>query len=114
MELSSHERDDPSRGFFHDLHSFKDFVVLVLSCAPDLFPHEDWRPADDQLNLERAFVALGHGLDLVDKELVDCEIVSRCRGLVEQSLVAYRSGDPAAGQQMLEEVDLILRKIPSH
>lgn len=113
MESSSHNDSDPSRGFFHDLPSFEDFVVLVLSCAPDMFPPEDWRPPEDQMNLERAFVGLRYGLDLTEQEKGMSDVVTQCRVLVEQAYAAYRDGNDMEGQRKLEEVEKLLKKIPS-
>jgi hypothetical protein len=71
----------PARGFFHDLHSFKDYVAIVIVCAPDRFIPETWRSDDDQLNLERAFAGLRYGLELTAQEKGDFALLSRCRGL---------------------------------
>lgn len=73
---------DPASSFgFSDLHGFKDFVVFVLSCAPDLFPEEDWLPANQQMNLERAFIGLRFGLDIIRKEVGESPLLERCRQL---------------------------------
>lgn len=103
----------PSYFGFTDLHGFKDFVVFVLSCAPDLFPVEDWLAADQQMDLERAFKGLRYGLDIAEKEVGEGLILKQCRELVEQAYVEYRAGRDMAGQVKLEEVDELLRKLPT-
>lgn len=113
MKSSSHNDSDPSRGFFHDLHSFKDFVVLVYSCAPDMFLPEDWRPPEEQMNLERAFFGLRYGLDLTEQEKGPSNVVAQSRALVEEAYEAYRSGDQVEGQRKLEEVEKLLKRLPS-
>lgn len=109
---SSSEIDSVYFGFT-DLHGFKDFVVLVLSCAPDLFPQEDWLPTDQQMNLERAFVALRYGLAITMKKGEESPLLERCRELVEQAYAEYQAGRDLAGQTKLEEVHQLLRKLPS-
>lgn len=112
MESSSLKEKCSLLGFT-DLHSFKDYVVYVLSCAPDMFPPEDWRPPEDQMNLERAFVGLHYGLDLTTQEKGESDVVTQCRTLVEDAYAAYRAGDDMEGQRKLEEVEKLLKKIPS-
>ena len=112
MELSSLKEKCSSFGFT-DLHSFKDYVVYVLSCAPDMFPPKDWRPPDEQMNLERAFVGLRYGLDLTVQEKGESDVVAQCRVLVEQAYSAYRANDDLEGQRKLEEMEKLLKKIPS-
>jgi hypothetical protein len=110
---SSSLDNSPARGFFHDLHSFKDFVVIVSVCAPDKFIYEDWREPDNQLNLDRAFAGLRYGLELAAREKGESALLARCRELVEQSYVEYRARRDHAGQLKLEEVEKLLKKIPS-
>ena len=112
MESSSRNNDRLSFGFT-DLHSFKDYIVYVLSCAPDMFPPEDWRAPDDQMNLNRAFVGLRHGLDLTAKEIGESDIIAKCRILIDQSYVDYVAGRDRDGQQKLEEVESLLKELPS-
>lgn len=99
--------------FFNDVHSFKDYVVYVYSCAPDLFPPEDWLPPDGQMNLDRAFVGLRYGLDLAAKEKGESALLARCRALVEESYAEYKAGRDHAGQLKLEEVEKLLAKLPT-
>lgn len=113
MELSSLKEVCSTFGF-NDLHSFKDYVVYVLSCAPDLFPPEDWLAPEDQMNLERAFAGLRYGLELTAQEKGESEVLKQCRAIVEQAFVMYVAGDDLAGQHKLEEIEKLLKTIPSH
>ena len=111
--MASSPEIDPAYFGFTDLHGFKDFVVLVLSCAPDLFPVEDWLAPDQQMDLERAFVGLRYGLDMARKEVGEVPLLESCRELVEQAYAEYQAGRDMAGQVKLEEVDQFLRELPS-
>src|SRR5437762_12814459 len=57
--------EESKRRGFTDLHSFKDYVGYVGSCAPDSFPERDWRPKD---TLESAFEGLHYGLMLSESQ----------------------------------------------
>lgn len=112
MASSSHEDKFAWFGF-SDLHSFKDYVVYVHSCAPDMFPPDDWRTSDEQMNLDRAFVGLRYGLDITVAETGKTELVDKCRVLVEEAYAEYQSGQAMEGQRKLEEVDRYISQLPS-
>ena len=103
----------PARGGFHDLHSFKDFVTMVVVCAPDQFMHEDWRAADDQLNLDRAFAGLRYGLDLTAKEKGESPLLAQCRELVEAAHADYIAGREREGRAKMQAMEKLLKKLPS-
>lgn len=105
--------NDPSRGFFYDLQSFKDYVVLVYSCAPDMFPAEDWRAPEDQMNLDRAFVGLRYGLNLAAKEKGDSSVIAKCSEFVDEAYAEYLAGREFKGQRKLEEVEKLLKNLLS-
>lgn len=98
---------------FRELHQFKDFLGMVIVCAPDQFFEEDWLTPEDQLNLDRAFVGLRYGLDLAAKEKGESALLARCRTLVEESYGEYKAGRDHAGQLKLEEVEKLLAKLPT-
>ena len=110
---SSFRDTSPARGGFTDLHSFKDFVAMVIVCAPDRFMYQDWRSADDQLNLERAFEGLRYGLTSTVEEKGESTVLAKCRELVEAAYVEYRAGRNRLGQGKLEEMEKLLKKLPS-
>jgi hypothetical protein len=98
---------------FHDLHSFKDFVGFVRLCAPDEFPVEDFLPPDEQMTLDRAFDGLRYGLDLTAKEKGELPVLATCRGMVEKAYAHYRAGRMREGFFKLQEMENILKTIPS-
>ncbi len=111
---SSSPETNPAKYFgFRDLHGFKDFVVYVYSCAADLFPEDDWRGPDEQMNLQRAFVGLRYGLSLAAAEKWDSDTLARCRALVDEAYADYCAGRDHAGQIKLEEVEKLLKKLPT-
>jgi len=112
--MASSPENDPATYFgFTDLHGFKDFVGLVLSCAPDLFLYADWLRPDEQMNLDRAFIGLRYGLDLATREKGPSPVFTACREHVEKAYALYKADENYAGQLQLEEVEKLLRKIPS-
>jgi hypothetical protein len=112
MALSSPENGLGNFGV-HDLHSFKDFVVYVLAYAPDMFPAEDWLRPDEQMNLDRAFVVLRYGLKLAAQEKGESPLLAKCRELVEEAYAEYRAGRDPAGQLKLEEMEKLLKQLPT-
>lgn len=112
MELSSHESCAKYFGF-RDLHACKDFVSMVIVCAPDGFFEEDWLAPDEQLNLDRAFVGLRYGLQLTAAEKGESELLATCRGLVDAAYAKYQAGDEVAGQAELEKMEALLKTLPS-
>jgi len=113
MASSSPETDPATYFGFHDLHGFKDFVVYVFSCAPNLFPEDDWRGPDGQMNLERAFIGLQYGLQLAAKEKGESDLLEKCRSLIDSAYIEYRAGHDHLGQAKLEEVEKLLKKLPT-
>jgi hypothetical protein len=98
---------------FTDFHSYKDFVIYVLSCAPDLFPEEDWLRPEEQMNLDRAFAGLRRGLNLAEQETIDSSALAEGRRLVDDAYALYRAGQNHAGQTELEKLSSLLAKLPS-
>jgi hypothetical protein len=110
MGLSSPENNAAYFGFT-DLPGFKDYVVYVLSCAPDLFPEEEWRRPEEQMNLERAFVGLRLGLNILAQQTDDSALLDECTKLVDEAGAQYHAGQDHAGQSKLEELERILGKL---
>jgi len=98
---------------FSDLHSFKDYVVYVQTYLPDRFPPRTAAGPEDQWTLDLAFEGLRLGLNMAAEEKGDRnEFVESCR-LVEDAHSAYKSGDVRSGFKKLEEVQKLLRNVPS-
>jgi hypothetical protein len=98
---------------FSDLHSFKDYVVWVQLCAPDEFPVEEWAGPDDQMTLDLAFEGLRLGLQMAAQEKGEREEFARGRSLVDDAHAAYRDGRMRDGFFKLEELEKLLKKVPS-
>ncbi len=110
---STSPESDPAYFGFTDLHGFKDYVGMMVVCAPDQYIEMDWLAPEDQMNLDRAFVGLRYGLDLAEKEKGESALLARCRALVEESYAEYKAGRDHAGQLKLEEVEKLLAKLPT-
>jgi hypothetical protein len=109
---SSSPKDHPAFGFT-DLHGFKDFVSMVITCAPDLFMPYDWLGPDEQLNLGRAFDGLRYGLHLTAREKGELPLLARCSALVEEAYGLYESGQDDPGRRRLEVMEKLLKTLPS-
>lgn len=98
---------------FSDLHSFKDYVVWVQTCASTEFPAEECANPDDQMTLDLAFEGLRLGLEMATKEKGEREEFVKGRALVEDACDAYREGRIRDGFFKLEELQKVLRKVPT-
>lgn len=98
---------------FSDLHSFKDYVVWVQTGASTSFPVEDWAGPDNQMTLDRAFEGLRLGLTMAVEKEGEREEFTRGRALVEEAHAAYRDGNVRDGFFKLEELQKLLKKVPS-
>jgi hypothetical protein len=98
---------------FSDLHSFKDYVVFVQTYLPDRFrPREGVGPAH-QWTLDLAFEGLRLGLRMAADEKGEREEFARGSVLVEDAYAAYRDGRVRDGFFKLEELQKVLKKVPS-
>ena len=98
---------------FSDLHSFKDYVVWVQTGASTKFPVEDWAGPDDQMTLDLAFEGLRLGLKMAAEEKGERAEFARGRALVDEAYTAYRDGNVRDGFFKLEELQKLLKKVPS-
>lgn len=93
-----------------DSQTLKDFLSLVIVHAPDGFPEEDYLKADEQLNLERAFAELRSGVTILASTKSVFEVASKLNSILDQALLAYRSGDDIQGAHALHEFEKIAFK----
>src|SRR5262245_49888736 len=98
---------------FTDLHSFKDYVGFVKLCAPDKFPTEEWRTGDDQWTLDLAFDGLRLGLQTAVEEKGERDEFTQGKLLVDDAYAAYRDGRERDGFFKLEELQKLLKRVPS-
>ena len=99
---------------FSDLHSFKDYVIYVQTYLPDRFPPRSWVSPEDQWTLELAFRGLREGLNLAIQEKGPKQVFTDCERLVDEAYKEYIAGRNREGFFKLEEVNKLLRKIPTH
>jgi hypothetical protein len=102
-----------TRFAFSDLHSFKDYVGFVKLCAPDRFPHREGVVPDEQWTVDLAFDGLRLGMDMATKEKGELPAFDQCRKLIEEAYPCYKGGNRREGYFKLEEVQKLLKKIPS-
>lgn len=98
---------------FSDLHSFKDYVGFVKLCAPEDFPLRDYGVPADQWTLESAFDGLRYGLRIALNEDGMRDIFALGAVLVDEAYDAYRNGRLRDGFLKLEELQTLLKRIPS-
>jgi hypothetical protein len=98
---------------FSDLHSFKDYVGFVKFCAPDEFPQREGVSAADQWTLDLAFDGLRLGLHIATEEKGQRDEFTKGKSLVEDAYVEYRDGRLRDGFSKLEELQELLKRVPS-
>jgi hypothetical protein len=96
---------------FSDLHSFKDYVAFVRMCAPDYFPLREG--AGPQWSLDLAFDGLRYGLDLSERNGAKASVIAQCRPLLEQALGCYRANNRPEGFRVMQEMERLLKRLPS-
>jgi hypothetical protein len=110
MASSSGENGPEAYYGFSDVPGCLDFVGYVILYAPDMFPHEDWLGADEQMNLDRAFDGLRYGLSLLRNHRLSSSECAECSTLVESAFERYRRGADVEGQRLLEEFESLLKR----
>lgn len=98
---------------FSDLHSFKDYVVFVQSYLPNEFPPREGVGPDEQWTLDLAFEGLRLGLRMAVEEKGERDEFTRGESLVEEAYAAYREGLVRDGFFKLEELQKLLKKVPT-
>ena len=98
---------------FSDLHSFKDYVGFVQIGASTKFPVREGVGPADQWTLDLAFEGLRLGLTMAAEEKGERAEFTRGRALVEEAYAAYRGGNVRDGFFKLEELQKLLKKVPS-
>ncbi|HLN31303.1 MAG TPA: hypothetical protein VK395_26415 [Gemmataceae bacterium] len=98
---------------FNDLHSFKDYVGFVKMCSSTKFPLREGLGPDEQWSLDLAFEGLRYGLKLAIEEKGERPVFTECQELVEKAYNQYREGQRREGFFTLEQVQKLLRKVPS-
>ncbi|MFT3961628.1 hypothetical protein [Propionivibrio sp.] len=95
---------------FSDLHSFKDYVGFVGMCAPDQFPAREGVDPEYQWSLDLAFKGLYEGLSYINRKKV---VYEACTVLFNEAYELYKNGDSQGGYFKVNEVQKLIKKIPS-
>ncbi|MFY8140756.1 MAG: hypothetical protein ACOVMO_08555 [Caulobacter sp.] len=82
-----------------------DHIAYVLGYAPDRFPHRDFLPADEQMNLDRAFDQLRQGVTLAYPEPEAHAKRRLLNELLDASYAAYQAGDEIKAGKMLNSFE---------
>lgn len=98
---------------FSDLHSFKDYVGFVKLCAPDSFPAREGVGPGEQWTLDLAFEGLRLGLRMAVEEKGPKPAFATCETLVEEAYGHYRQRQMREGFTKLQDVQKLLKKVPS-
>ena len=98
---------------FSDLHSFKDYVGFVQTCASTDFPVREGVGPSDQWTLDLAFEGLRLGLRMAAEEIGQRNELTQGALIVEDAYVAYGDGRVRDGFFKLEELRQLLARIPS-
>lgn len=96
--------------WIRDIDSFYNFIGYVVLSAPNSFPVEDYLAADEQMNLEKAFVELRKGLAMVDPEVADSRKRQKLSAMLEAALAAYHAGDDVKGAHLLQDFEGMIFK----
>ena len=107
-------KQDEARFPFHDLHSFKDFVVFAQTClTTGRFPRREGTAMSAQWTPELAFQGLRYGLELATGEGVPAEVIDECRNLLGSAEEHFRTNNVREGFLALERVNEILKCVPT-
>ncbi len=87
-----------------DIDTFYNFIGYVVLSAPDRFLWKILRD-DEQMNLEKAFVELHRGIDLLDIRVADENQKQKLREMLDVSLAAYHAGDDVKGAHTLQDLE---------
>lgn len=95
-------------GWIESEEDLFEFLSLVVVCAPDEFPVEDFLPADSQLNLERAFEELNWGMALVRQGNRQPELLASAQRLLDEALASYSRGDDVQGAHLVQDFEALV------
>lgn len=88
----------------------RDFLSLVIVHAPDEFPQEDFLKPEEQLNLERAFAELQHGLSLLVEQKGNARPATQLAAILDAAYRAYQENDDVRGAHFLQEFESVAFK----
>ncbi|MCI3206444.1 MULTISPECIES: hypothetical protein [Pandoraea] len=112
MSIDRNDRviPQPAASVVNDVDSLYDFIGDVVLCAPDRFPVREYLTDDAQMNIEKAFVELRHGLNFVDFSATDKGKRERLESLLGDAFDAYSKGDEMLGAHLVQDFDDLIYK----
>lgn len=90
-----------------------DHIAYVMGYAPDRFPYRDFLPADQQMDLTRAFDQLRQGVVVAYPESDAEQKRQSLFSILDQSLAAYRNGQEIEAGHLLNEFQDAIFKQPA-
>jgi hypothetical protein len=87
-----------------------DFLALVILCASDDFIEVDFLSAEEQLDLEKAFVQLNLGMSYLAETITDPKQLKHLQELLDKSLMEYRQGNDVKGAHLLQDFEQLAFK----
>ena len=88
-----------------DIDALYDFIGYVVVSAPDRFPKEDYLSDHEQMNLERAFAELRHGIALVESDFPGADRTRGLSKLLDDAYSSYLRGDEVKGAHFLHDFE---------
>lgn len=86
------------------LENLMDVVAYAMAYAPDGFPTRNLLPANEQMNLDRAFEEIREELESFAKARGESEAIAECRLGIEESYLRYCQGKKNEGFLKLQDV----------
>jgi len=80
-----------------------DHIAYVLAYAPNDFPYRDFLPADQQMNLDRAFEQLRQGIEIAYPEQKMSAKRSVLGQLLDDAYSAYRNNEPIKAGHLINQ-----------
>jgi hypothetical protein len=88
--------------------AFVDFITVIVLCAPDQFPENDFPTEEAQLTLDSAFDELRQGMRFVAERISDDAVLSLLWRYMNVSFEAYKADKITEGALILQKFERIL------
>ncbi|MCP5482510.1 MAG: hypothetical protein H7A21_13825 [Spirochaetales bacterium] len=92
-----------------DIGEYLDLLSYVILCAPDDFPHDDFRAADEQMSLDRAFARLRDGLAGLVSYAPEM-VMTDLKTTLDAAFDEYRGSNDVKGAHLLQDLEEKLKK----
>ncbi len=78
-------------------------IAYTQAYAPNDFPYRDFVPADQQMNLDRAFEQLRMGVEVAYPEASFVDKRAELLSILDRSLSAYKNGEDIDAARLLND-----------